>query len=172
MKSPKRSKAIHYASGRSSQISLATRLNSPKADMSCSVSILLHPKTGSDGKGQLRLQFSVTDTGIGISAEGLARLFKPFVQADASTAQRFGGTGLGLTISKRLVELMGGKIWAESIANKGSTFHFTIGACRGQPCAVRIGRTAGKTGGFACLDRGRQCREPLPCWRPALPDGE
>jgi len=85
-------------------------------------------EAGTAGKTQLRLQFSVTDTGIGLSAEGLARLFKPFVQADASTAQKFGGTGLGLTISKRLVELMGGKIWAESIANKGSTFHFTITA--------------------------------------------
>ncbi|HEY1787070.1 MAG TPA: response regulator [Verrucomicrobiae bacterium] len=83
---------------------------------------------GSDGKILSRLQFSVTDTGIGLSVEGLSRLFKPFVQADASTAQKFGGTGLGLTISKRLVELMGGKIWAESIANKGSTFHFTITA--------------------------------------------
>jgi signal transduction histidine kinase/HPt (histidine-containing phosphotransfer) domain-containing protein len=82
----------------------------------------------SDGKPQLRLQFSVSDTGIGISAEGLARLFKPFVQADASTAQKFGGTGLGLTISKRLVELMGGKIWAESVADRGSIFHFTITA--------------------------------------------
>jgi signal transduction histidine kinase/HPt (histidine-containing phosphotransfer) domain-containing protein len=83
---------------------------------------------GSDGKLLSRLQFSVTDTGIGLSAEGLARLFKPFVQADASTAQKFGGTGLGLTISKRLVELMGGKIWAESVANRGSTFHFTVTA--------------------------------------------
>jgi signal transduction histidine kinase/HPt (histidine-containing phosphotransfer) domain-containing protein len=81
-----------------------------------------------DGKSNLRLQFSVTDTGIGLSAESLARLFKPFVQAEAGTAQKFGGTGLGLTISKRLVELMGGKIWAESVATRGSTFHFTIGA--------------------------------------------
>ena len=83
---------------------------------------------GAEGKSNLRLQFSVTDTGIGLSAEGLARLFKPFVQAEAGTAQKFGGTGLGLTISKRLVELMGGKIWAESIATRGSTFHFTIAA--------------------------------------------
>ncbi|HEV2329979.1 MAG TPA: response regulator [Verrucomicrobiae bacterium] len=89
---------------------------------------MISSDAGSDGKLQSRLQFSVTDTGIGISAEGLARLFKPFVQAEASTAQRFGGTGLGLTISKRLVELMGGKIWAESIANNGSIFHFTIAA--------------------------------------------
>jgi CheY-like chemotaxis protein len=89
---------------------------------------MIASEPGSDGKNQSRLQFSVTDTGIGVSAEGLARLFKPFVQAEASTAQRYGGTGLGLTISKRLVELMGGKIWAESVANSGSSFHFTIGA--------------------------------------------
>ncbi len=83
-------------------------------------------KSGNNGQAQLRLQFSVTDTGIGISADGLARLFKPFAQAEASTAQKFGGTGLGLAISKRLVELMGGKIWAESVPSHGSTFHFSI----------------------------------------------
>ena len=79
-----------------------------------------------DGQTEMRLQFSVTDTGVGITADGLSRLFKPFAQAEASTAQKFGGTGLGLAISKRLVELMGGKIWAESVHNQGSTFHFTI----------------------------------------------
>ena len=89
---------------------------------------LVSAKTDDSGRTLLRLQFSVTDTGIGISADGLARLFKPFGQADASTAQKFGGTGLGLAISKRLVELMGGKIWAESSPNTGSTFHFTINA--------------------------------------------
>ena len=84
--------------------------------------------TDTGGRMQLRLQFSVSDTGIGISADGLAKLFKPFGQAEASTAQKFGGTGLGLAISKRLVELMGGKIWAESVVNNGSNFHFTINA--------------------------------------------
>jgi len=74
----------------------------------------------------LHLHFSVRDTGIGIQPDRLARLFKPFMQADASTAQRYGGTGLGLAISKRLVEFMGGKMWAESAPGEGSTFHFTV----------------------------------------------
>jgi len=74
----------------------------------------------------LHLHFSVCDTGIGIPPDRLARLFKPFTQADASTARRYGGTGLGLAISKQLVELMGGKMWAESVADEGSVFHFTI----------------------------------------------
>src|SRR5579862_7414898 len=72
------------------------------------------------------VHFSVRDTGIGIPPDRLARLFKPFTQADPSTAHRYGGTGLGLAISKQLVELMGGKMWAESVPGEGSAFHFTI----------------------------------------------
>jgi signal transduction histidine kinase/CheY-like chemotaxis protein len=72
------------------------------------------------------LYFTVTDTGIGIPAEKLKLVFEPFSQADASTTRRYGGSGLGLTISSRLVELMGGRIWLESEPGRGSKFHFTI----------------------------------------------
>ena len=72
------------------------------------------------------LRVKVSDTGIGIRAEDLARLFEPFQQLDNPVARGAGGTGLGLAISKKFVELHGGRIWAESRENQGSTFHFTL----------------------------------------------
>ena len=73
----------------------------------------------------VRLHFSVSDTGIGIPAAKQEEIFRPFEQAEASTTRRFGGTGLGLTISRQLVEMMGGRMSVESEPGRGSTFHFT-----------------------------------------------
>ncbi len=81
---------------------------------------------GSDGENQHTIRFTVRDTGIGIPENRRHRLFQPFSQADASNTRRFGGTGLGLVISQRLVQLMGGNIEFSSEENKGSTFHFTL----------------------------------------------
>jgi signal transduction histidine kinase/CheY-like chemotaxis protein len=72
------------------------------------------------------LLFSVSDTGIGISKEGIEKLFKAFQQVDTSTTRRYGGTGLGLVISKRLAEFMGGTIWLESELGSGSIFYFSV----------------------------------------------
>ncbi|MEO5347090.1 MAG: response regulator [Magnetococcus sp. YQC-9] len=74
----------------------------------------------------VELQITVSDQGIGMTADQVANLFQPFSQADNSTTRQYGGTGLGLAISRNLVELMGGRIWAESQPNQGSTFHFTV----------------------------------------------
>lgn len=79
-----------------------------------------------NGDGTLNLHFSVRDTGIGIPSGRVEKIFQPFGQADSSTTRQYGGTGLGLTICQRLVEIMNGRIWVESKENVGSNFQFTI----------------------------------------------
>jgi len=84
------------------------------------------------------IKFTVTDSGIGISEEQMARLFRAFQQAEDSTTRKFGGSGLGLVISKNIVELMDGRIWVESELGKGSTFAFEIPLKKGSDRRVRL----------------------------------
>ena len=88
--------------------------------------IRVHIRALSESRDHVRLALSVTDTGIGVSAEQAARLFQPFSQADNSTTRRFGGTGLGLSIVRRLAELMNGGVTVESTPGRGSTFTVTL----------------------------------------------
>ena len=97
-----------------------------KGSVVVSVEKLAPAVADTENPQSMRLHFAVRDTGIGIPPDRLARLFRPFSQADVSTARKYGGTGLGLVISRRLVELMGGRMWAESVPGEGSTFHFTV----------------------------------------------
>jgi two-component system, sensor histidine kinase and response regulator len=93
--------------------------------------VVVKVRLDSHDAAQCTLHFTVSDTGIGIPPDKRELIFAPFSQADSSTTRKFGGTGLGLTISTRLVAVMGGKMWVESEEGRGSQFHFTV--CLGAP---------------------------------------
>jgi two-component system sensor histidine kinase/response regulator len=96
-----------------------------------------------ESKGEERLlQFTVSDTGIGVPLEKQKAIFEPFTQADSSTTRKYGGTGLGLTISSRLAAMMGGKMWVESEPGSGTHFHFTARLEVADAQAVKVGTIA------------------------------
>jgi two-component system sensor histidine kinase RpfC len=111
-------------------------------------SVTVHVSLQEETESSVRLKFSVRDTGVGIPLEAQQRIFDSFTQADQSTTRRFGGTGLGTTIAKQLVELMGGRIGLESAVGLGSTFWFEI-AIDKQP--ERLGVGAGELAGARIL---------------------
>ena len=100
--------------------------NAVKFTPSGSIVLGVEPVADRSGDGKIALHFNVTDTGIGIAPEKLAEIFSSFQQADSSYTRQYGGTGLGLTISRQLTELMGGNMWVESKVGVGSTFHFVL----------------------------------------------
>ena len=110
--------------GRLRQIIVNFVGNAIKFTESGEVVVDVNPETMTDGAAMLH--FTVRDTGIGIPKEKQEKIFEEFSQADSSTTREFGGTGLGLTISSRLIELMGGRVWVESELGRGTTFHFHI----------------------------------------------
>ena len=109
--------------GRVRQILLNLLSNAAKFTAAGEISVSVSATPRDTG---MELCFAVRDTGIGIEQEKLDRIFEAFTQADSSTTRQYGGTGLGLTISRKLAELMGGRLWAESAPDKGSVFRFTI----------------------------------------------
>ncbi len=106
--------------------------------------VVVSVRTVETGGETAELHFSVSDEGIGMTAEQTANLFRPFAQADASTTRKYGGTGLGLAISRQLITMMGGRIWVESTPGVGSAFHFTARFPLAEPDRPRSADLAAK----------------------------
>ena len=121
--------------------------------------VVLEVSMGRPTADKAALLFSVRDTGIGIDPEKLDQIFQPFTQADSSTTRRYGGTGLGLTIARKLVDLMGGQLWVESAVGKGSTFHFTAVFDRDRASTMAVFEAPVGARRSAGADRRRQLDE-------------
>ena len=104
--------------------------------------IAVKVRQGARDGSELVLHFTVSDTGIGIREDKQEMIFDPFTQADSSTTRKYGGTGLGLTISSRLVRMMGGQMWVESEVGRGSHFHFTVRLQIADHKEVKVGSPA------------------------------
>jgi PAS domain S-box-containing protein len=113
--------------------------------------IVISTRLVEEREDQVVLEFTVRDSGIGMTAAQAAKLFQPFTQADTTTTRKFGGTGLGLSISKRLVEMMGGQIRVESEPSKGSTFAFTAIFGLARKAGVRLASLVGDLRGLRVL---------------------
>src|SRR5260370_1826378 len=120
----------------------------------------IHAGVESSGSETVCVHFVVRDTGIGIPRDKQSDVFQPFSQADASMTRRYGGAGLGLTISARLVQLMGGSLWVESEPGRGSTFH----------CTVSFGLPGGEPRGIQNTTLAAGPQPPIPSPPPHVPN--
>ena len=153
----RRSTATAAACGRSCSTCSATRSSSPRRGLGRAHGRRASPRTGGTRSSSTS---RVRDTGIGIPADRMHRLFGSFSQTDASISRRYGGTGLGLAISKRLAELMGGTMWAESDGEgTGSTFHLTLTRATGHGRASC--RAPQRDKGSSISTPSRPSRHPL-----------